>query len=371
MSTRLLRGSSLPAFLLVAAIVFMAIPTAASLEGLQVGMEAPDFSLKDIDGNESTFATFDKGKLTALVFWSTWSANSGKALSRMEELHGKYAEKGLSIVAVNVEDQQISDETAAAIAARVKELGLTFPVLLDRGLTVFHDYGVIAVPTTVILDSSRVIQYVLPGYPLIGSEEMVDYIAATIEGREPAKAVVAEKTGYRPDKKALRFWNMGNKSLKSRRMASMAEQWYQKAIEADDKFVLPHLSLGKFYVQNGKSGPAAEQFAKAVEKDPENVIALCELGLLRVREGQTEQGKELLEKAMALSDSYASCYYYFAVACGQEGNMEEAVSWFDKGFGINPNDYTGHVLRASMFEEKGNLEEAAASYRTALKLVRR
>lgn len=115
----------------------------------------------------------------------------------------------------------------------VERLGIIFPVFIDHGLTYFHDVEVIALPTTVIVDKDRMITYELSGYPLVGSEEMADFIVATLEGKSQG-AIVAKK-GYQPNKQALLLYNMGKNTLKSGRMADSAEIWFKKALEADTK----------------------------------------------------------------------------------------------------------------------------------------
>ncbi|HEX9006669.1 MAG TPA: TlpA disulfide reductase family protein, partial [Bacteroidota bacterium] len=212
-------------------------------------MTAPDFSLSTLTGETRKFADVRGAKLTVLVFWSTWSAKSAQALTRMEKLHGKYREKGLAIVAVNADGQKTSPETLAEIRATQEKLKIDFPMLVDRGLVSFHDYGVIALPTIIVMDRERVIRRELSGYPLVGSEELADYIVAAFAGER--QQAIAAKTGYQPNQNALRLYAMGETALKSRQGAEMAELWFKKAGAADPAFVLPHLSLGKIYLRRG------------------------------------------------------------------------------------------------------------------------
>src|SRR6266498_2374417 len=120
-------------------VLFFA-PAAATLQGLQVGMEGPDFSLKTVDGEPRTFADLKGENLTILVFWSTWSSKSEKVLARMQKLHEQYKGRGLSIVGINADEQHISDKSLTEIKAERDKLKITFPLLLDQGRTVFHEY---------------------------------------------------------------------------------------------------------------------------------------------------------------------------------------------------------------------------------------
>jgi peroxiredoxin len=306
--------------------LFFQVPAGATLEGLYVGAQAPDFSLEDLNGQSLSFADLSGEKLTMVIFWATWSRNSDKVLARAQKLYTDYKEKGLTVIAVNADGQQLTADNITAISSKVQELGLQYPVLLDQGLSIFHDYGVIALPSTVILDPDRTIRYELSGYPIVGSEEMIDFIVAQIEGRAPKEIV--QRKGYQPDKKALRFYNMGKNALKSKRMAATAEMWFKKAAEADLRFVQPHISLGRFYAERDQASKAQEQFDLALQKEPENVVALCELGMMLVKEDKFEEGKALMQKAITVEEYYTPCFYYLGYIHGKEGKMEEAATMF-------------------------------------------
>ena len=347
--------------------LFLQIPAAATLEGLYVGAEAPDFTLEDIKGQNLAFNNIKGEKLTMIIFWSTWSRNSEDVLADAQKLYAAYKDKGLSVVAVNVNGQQLSPDEIKTINDITADLNLQYPILLDRGLSVFHNYGVIALPSTVILDPERIIRYELSGYPVVGSDEMLDFIRTHIEGLEPKEAV--QKKGYQPDKKAMRFYNMGKNALNSKRMAATAEMWFKKAAEADPKFVQPHISLGRLYVAQNKFEQAREQFDSALQKEPENVVALCELGMLLVGDEKFEDGRNLMQKAIEVEEYYTPSFYYLGYTYGKEGKMEEASNMFARALEINPMDMNIYIYKGRMYEESGNPAEAAKTYRKALEII--
>ncbi len=342
-------------------------PAAATLQSLQPGMEAPDFSLKTVANETKTFAAVKGDKLTVLVFWSTWSSKSENVLKRMQQLHEKYKGQGLSIVAINVDNQQISAGTLAEIRSVSEKLQIGYPMLADHGLVAFHDYGVIALPTTVILDRDRGIKYELSGYPLVGSESMVDFVSSTIEGKKtPA---VDAKARYEPNKNAQRFYNMGKTTLRSKRMAETAEMWFKKSIEADATFVLPHLSLGTMYLQRGDTALARAEYQEALARAPENPIALCKMGLILINEGKGKEGAALLEAARKVEESYAPCYYYAGYAAGTEGRMDDALKLFDEAKKINPFDYNNFVYQGKVFEAQKDHKKSFEAYKKALEII--
>lgn len=343
------------------------VSDAAALQGLYVGAEAPGFSLKDLNGRQRALAEIAGKKLTMVIFWSTWSGNSEKVLARAQKLYARYQGKGLAVVAVNVDGQQLTPAAMQAITAMAGTLGLKYQVLLDPGLAVFHDYGVIALPSTVILDPARTIRYELSGYPLVGAEQMTDFVVAQIEGRQPS--AIVQRKGYQAEKNALRFYQMGKKAQQSKRTDATAETWFLKAAAADPRFMLPHISLGRLYLAQGRPSQAKEQFDLVLRKEPDNVVTLCELGMLLVGEKKLAEGKNLLLKAMAVEASYTPCLYYLGYAYGKMGKMTEALTMFARALAMNPMDLDIFVYKGRMYEEMGKSAEASAAYREALALA--
>lgn len=356
--------------LLIAALAgVLILPTAgATLQGLQVGVEAPDFTLHSFSGEIHDFKSLHGEKLTIILFWATWSRNSEAALNRMKSLYDKYRSQGLNVVAINTDGQEGSSATRTTINDTAQRLKLDYPLLVDDRLQTFHDYGVIAVPTTVVLSPDRTIRYEMSGFPLTGVEEMSDFISATIEGRSEA-AQIAQKSGYQPDAKALHYFNMGRKTLKSRRMAQTAEMWFNKAIAADAGFIQPRLSLGRFYLARQESTKAAEQFSEVLKQAPENVVALCESAMLLADDGKKQEAEELFSRSMQHDEFYTPCYYYLGYLKGREGNLDEAMLLFNQALQINRTSYDIYYYMGKMYEDRQDFEQAADSYRKSLETM--
>ncbi len=329
---------------------------------LDVGSQAPEFTLKNTEGQDVGLSAFSQSKAVVLVFWSTWSANSKKALRRFEDFHRKYGDRGLRIVGINADNQTISPEDMENIKKMVKDLDITFPVLLDRGLTTFHSYGIIALPSTVVISGGKII-YELPGLPLVGTEQMFDYLL-TLAGESP-RAQVQPK--YQPVHEAVADANLA-KGFVKKKMNMMAYPLFKRAIEKDPKYILPYVGLAKLYAEDGDDAQAQETLQKALLVEPDNVVVMSELGYLLCREGKIGQSLEILGKADKIN-SYTPSHYYLAYALGKDGKFNEALAAFDNALSLNPFDYMTYLLRAETYEDKKMLKEASADYRKALELL--
>ena len=105
--------------------------------------EAPRFTLEDLSGEKRSLDEF-RGKVVVLNFWASWCVPCKREFPALKELHRRLGPRGLVVLAV-AED---SRKRAAPFAA---EMGLDFPVLIDRFGSVMADYNVVMLPTTVVV----------------------------------------------------------------------------------------------------------------------------------------------------------------------------------------------------------------------------
>ncbi|MDR2019959.1 MAG: redoxin domain-containing protein [Treponema sp.] len=116
----------------------------AGLPVLRRPAAAPDFSLPLIDGTNLRLADL-KGKAVFLNFWASWCGPCRAEMPSMEALYRRYRNRGLEILAVNVQEDR---KTASAF---MNQFGLSFPAALDGG-GISGRYGITAFPTTYIID---------------------------------------------------------------------------------------------------------------------------------------------------------------------------------------------------------------------------
>lgn len=347
-------------FIIIAVFSFSYTATAQAL--LQIGSEAPDFNLKDIEGKELSLSQFSQKKAVILIFWSTWSAKSQIALKRFQDFYEKYKDKDIEIIAINADKQSISDEDIKHIMSFTKEIGVTFPVLIDNGLNTFSKYGVIALPSTIVIMDKK-INYELPGFPLIGTEDMFDYLTMLV-GETPRKKVEPK---YKPKHSAIADTNLARRFI-NKKNYSMAYPLLKKAIESDPRYMLPYLELSRLYRLENNYQEAEELLRKALSIEPENVAILSELGYHLTISGKIKEAIEILNKAKS-DNSYAPVLYYLGYALAKEGKFEESLKEFERAISLNPYDANLFKLRAEVYEEKDMLKEASEDYKRALELI--
>jgi peroxiredoxin len=125
-------------------------PSPYAVEKLS-GQKAPDFVLKDINGNPVSLSSF-KGKVVLLNFWATWCPPCRAEIPSMNKLQQMLKNKGLVILAVS------TDRAVVDVKDFIKNNPIAFTVVVDYNLTVSRSlYKVFMVPTTFIIDKKGVI----------------------------------------------------------------------------------------------------------------------------------------------------------------------------------------------------------------------
>lgn len=123
---------------------------------IEEGTAAPDFSLETLNGEQIRLSDL-KGKGVFLNFWGTWCKPCEKEMPYMENQYKKFKDKGVEILAVNI------DESDFSVSTFVKRHNLTFPILMDRGSVVTELYNIGPIPTTILIDKSGKVVKVLTG----------------------------------------------------------------------------------------------------------------------------------------------------------------------------------------------------------------
>jgi peroxiredoxin len=150
---------------------------ALNLAGYPPGEKPPEFSGRTPEGQTVSLAGL-RGKVVLLNFWATWCLECRPEMPVFEQLHRDFAGKGLTILGINVREE------TSAISGYAKELGLTFPLVLDPRGEITLSYGVIGLPTTFLIgrDGRAVAR-------AIGSREW-----GAAPGRALIQALLAEPT---------------------------------------------------------------------------------------------------------------------------------------------------------------------------------
>lgn len=146
---------------MVGAIIFALVSNIQADKTIyQVGDEAPDFELKQINKNNEleTIRLSDfKGQGIMLNFWDTWCKPCEEEMPYMQELYPVYKEKGIEIIAVSL------DNTELVVDRFIDKYDLTFPIPHDKTGEVRDLYKIAPIPSSIFINPDGEIQRIVNG----------------------------------------------------------------------------------------------------------------------------------------------------------------------------------------------------------------
>ncbi|WP_179295477.1 thiol-disulfide oxidoreductase ResA [Bacillus sp. FJAT-45350] len=125
-------------------------------EPIRIGAVAPDFIVIDTNGNTVELADFE-GKGVYLTFWSTFCAICERNMPIVEEQYQAYKEQGIEVIGVNIGEREES------VKSFIEKHDLSFTTVIDHDRNVLGDYGVVHLPTTVLIDKHGIVKDIIPG----------------------------------------------------------------------------------------------------------------------------------------------------------------------------------------------------------------
>ena len=104
----------------------------------------PQFSGSTLEARQLSMTEY-RGTVIVLTFWASWCLECRVDMPALERLQREFSSRGFTIIGVNAR------ENKEAVRRYAKELGLTFPLVLDPDGTINGLYGVIGLPTTFVV----------------------------------------------------------------------------------------------------------------------------------------------------------------------------------------------------------------------------
>ncbi len=137
--------------------LFAAALLATPVRAGDVTRPAAEFRLQARGGGALALSEL-RGKVVLVNFWATWCGPCRKEMPLLEQIQKKYGPLGFALVGVNVEEDTRLMDTF------LKDVPVSFPILLDPANGVSKLYEVSAMPSTVIIDRKGVVRFIHQGY---------------------------------------------------------------------------------------------------------------------------------------------------------------------------------------------------------------
>lgn len=127
------------------------------LTPIQGRPQAPDFILKDMNGQTHQLADY-RGKVVVVNFWATWCPPCVHEMPSMQKAWEATRKDNVVILAIN------NGEDLKKVQAFHNKVPLTFPLLLDTNANIMAEWKARGMPSTFVVDpEGRLVYQALGG----------------------------------------------------------------------------------------------------------------------------------------------------------------------------------------------------------------
>jgi cytochrome c biogenesis protein CcmG, thiol:disulfide interchange protein DsbE len=123
----------------------------------RVGDVPSRIALSDLRGNNVVIPSDFKGQVVVIHFWASWCPTCRGEMTALESLYGKYGGKGVIPCSIGIGEKK---DTAIRY---LKDMTISYPVLLDSNSSTVKQFGVAGIPTYFVLDREGAIRHRILG----------------------------------------------------------------------------------------------------------------------------------------------------------------------------------------------------------------
>jgi peroxiredoxin len=135
----------------------------------------PSFTLKSLDGQQIRVPEDYQGKALLVNFWATWCPHCVEEIPSMNRALDHLAPDRFAMISVSYKDTQ------PIMEAFVKDVKVSFPILMDFDGKVSEDWKVFAYPSSFLIDANGHIHYAINSGSIWDSPEMLSYLREVMQ----------------------------------------------------------------------------------------------------------------------------------------------------------------------------------------------
>jgi len=140
---------------------------------------APEYSARSLETGAEVSLGALRGRIVLLNVWALWCGPCRHELPALEKLRSSYRGAGLEVVGVNIDGRG----QEALIRRFSLDAGIHYPIWLDPDDRVSNQFGVIALPTTFLIDQFGRVRWRGTGALDARSLELNRLIGEVVPGR--------------------------------------------------------------------------------------------------------------------------------------------------------------------------------------------
>jgi thiol-disulfide isomerase/thioredoxin len=296
-----------------------------STSELTIGSPAPPLEIEhwfsDGDGRFSRTENMEPGKVYVIEFWATWCGPCLSAMPHLSKLQEDYQDRGVQIISVSDEDQEVVEEFLARTVPGKEEmtyaqLTANYCLTTDPDKSVMNDYfraaGQTGIPCAFVVGKTGLVEWI--GHPM-SMDDVLEQVVADSWDRE----VFAEEFRKKKAEQEAMMAMQGKLMAKMQQIEELlAEKKADDGIKlldemiADPEFAPMVDMIGGIKKQllilfvGGEKGATALREMAAELKGQPQIQAQMAMSLLQKQTEEGPIGNEMLAAAVEVAEMAAA-----------------------------------------------------------------
>lgn len=319
---------------LLGSVVVMALIAPAHADPrLKQGEKAPAFTLPTVAAERHV--DLETTRLPAIVlFGEPYHQQTQESLVALKKIYKELELTETDLPVFLVLSQNPTPEEMVALQEQEK---IRAEVLLDKELSAFGDYGVVVLPTVVVIDRLGRISLFLSGYSLFFQDLVEDAILLamgriTQEQFDSSRFVSQENAGSEaPVRRAWRLTGLAEQLMR-RNYCELALQRYREALTLDSTYLPAKIGMARCFVRLNLLPEAEHQLQEVLEADARHLEANLIIAHVEILRGgeEIQAAEDRLERILAATPTHPEAHYMLGLAYEAQGQKDLALSHYKK-----------------------------------------
>mgnify|MGYP000877327638 CR=1 FL=1 len=143
-----------------------ALLTTSALATQQLSIPSPDCALTSLDGTPVKNLRALEGEVVYVDFWASWCPPCVKSFSFLNQLEHEFKAQGLHVIGVNLDEKKTDAQEF------LSNHPVDFEIVADQTKQCAKDFGVMAMPSSYLIDRKGNVRYIHQGFRQGESEQL-------------------------------------------------------------------------------------------------------------------------------------------------------------------------------------------------------
>ncbi len=272
-----------------------------------------------------------EGEVRVLVYVIAKQRGSERAIADANKVLKDLKDQPIDLLFVSADTDEVD-----YFAEFWKEKGIDEPLCFDPQRTLYADLGLIAFPSTLVIDPDGKLVHMLsthsPNYPYV-LEGYIRHALGILDDAELEAYLKARQLPTSsPASQAARHRAVA-RLMREKGLGESAQQELLKALELDPQNIDVRLDLAELYLHLGRIDEASSFIKQVQQVDPPHRHAMLLEGIVLFRQEKYTQAQTVLTQTLKLNPDPARTHYYLGLVYEAQGDKDQALAHYRQALG--------------------------------------